>query len=81
MLGPLLWVFGGLLPNGMFLAHSVVEKSWVLDCSGGGNAARALSSGEEILLGGSGGGDCEVWICDSSDGEGFLGQHLISTKH
>lgn len=37
--------------------------------SGGGKAARAFSSGDEIPFGRSWGGEVEALICDSSDGE------------
>lgn len=40
--------------------------------SGGGKAARAFSSGDEIPFGRSWGGEVEALICDSSDGEEAL---------
>lgn len=72
MLGPLLSFSGGLLPNGIFLAHSVVEYVDVFAGSGGGKAARAFSSGDEIPFGRAWGGEVEALICDSSDGEEAL---------
>lgn len=72
MLGPLLPIFGGLLPNGMFLAHSVVEKADVFVFSAEGKADRAFSNGEEMLFGRSWDGEVDAFIRDKSDDEEAL---------
>lgn len=78
MLGPLLPFSGGLPPNGIFFAHSVVESVDVFGCSAEGKAARAFSSGEEMVFGRSGGGEVAALICDSNDGEEALWLSSIS---
>lgn len=50
----------------------------VFECSGAGKAARAFSSGEEMLFGRSCGGDVAALICDSSDDEEALQSGLVS---
>lgn len=57
MLTPLLWPFGGLLPKGIFLAHSVVEFDVLFAV---GAVLKGSKRGDEIPLTGPDRGDLGV---------------------